>query len=207
MRNIELSEKLLSIKAIELSPQKPFIWASGIKSPIYCDNRQTLSFPKIRNYIKKLFVDYIKKEYKDVELIAGVATGAIAHGILVAEELNLPFIYVRSSAKEHGRRNLIEGKFNKNQKVVVIEDLISTGGSSIAAVNALKNAGIEVLGLVAIFSYGFEIADKNFKNANCKYDTLTDYDTLVNIAVEKKYITEEEQKILTNWRHNYLSKN
>lgn len=205
MNRSVLAEKLIEIKAVELNPQNPFTWASGIKSPIYCDNRQTLSFPKIRTLIQNLFIDFIKENYPQAEIIAGVATGAIAHGILVADKMNLPFIYVRSSSKDHGRQNLIEGKFNKDAKVVVIEDLISTGGSSLLAVNALKEAGTKVLGLVAIFSYGFDIATKKFNEANCKFDTLTDFSTLIKIAVEKNYINSEELKILTEWRKNYSS--
>lgn len=205
MHKTLLAEKLLEIKAVELNPQKPFTWASGIKSPIYCDNRQTLSFPAIRSIIQQFFIEFIKEKYPQTQIIAGVATGAIAHGVLVADKMNLPFIYVRSSSKNHGQQNIIEGKFNKGDKVVVIEDLISTGGSSISAVNALKEAGTEVLGLVAIFSYGFDIATKNFEAANCRFDILTDFSTMIKIAVEKKYINSEELKILSQWRKNYSS--
>src|SRR5512136_479174 len=151
----KIAEYLLQIKAIKLQPSNPFTWASGWKSPIYCDNRKTLSFPEVRGYIRDTFTDVIKEFYPDVELIAGVATGAVAHGVLVAEKMGLPFIYVRSEAKEHGLGNQIEGYYEPGQKVVVIEDLISTGGSSLGAVNALREAGCEVLGMVAIFTYGF----------------------------------------------------
>jgi orotate phosphoribosyltransferase len=202
MKDKELAYKLLEINAVELRPQSPFTWASGIKSPIYCDNRQTLSFPDIRSYIKNKFATFIKNNYPQVEIIAGVATGAIAHGVLVAEALDLPFIYVRSKTKAHGKQNQIEGKFTSGQKVVVIEDLISTGGSSLSAVEALKNQNLDVLGLVAIFSYGFSKAVENFKQAKCRFDTLTDYDTLINIAVEKNFIKKEDLNILKNWRKN-----
>jgi len=200
MDKTELAKQLLSIKAVELRPNDLFTWASGIKSPIYCDNRQTLSFPRIREYIQKQFVELIKKTYPNVEVIAGVATGAIAHGVLVAQEMNLPFIYVRSSAKGHGRQNLIEGKFDKNQKVVVIEDLISTGGSSIVAVEALRNANLNVLGLFAIFSYGFDIATENFKKANCDFNILTNFETLTDVAMKEKYISEKDFEFLQTWR-------
>lgn len=199
----KLAEYLLSIKAIELSPQEPFTWASGIKSPIYCDNRRALSYPEIRTFIKKQFVEFIKKNYPNVNTIAGVATGAIAIGALIADELKLPFIYIRPKAKEHGRKNLIEGKLPPDANVVVIEDLISTGGSSIAAVNALKNENANVLGLLAIFSYGLDIAEKSFKNANCKYDTLTNYASLIEVAIEKKLLKKEYFSILDNWRKNF----
>lgn len=199
----KLAEYLLSIKAIELSPQEPFTWASGIKSPIYCDNRRALSYPEIRTFIKKQFVEFIKKNYPNVNTIAGVATGAIAIGALIADELKLPFIYIRPKAKEHGRKNLIEGKLPPDANVVVIEDLISTGGSSIAAVNALKNGNANVLGLLAIFSYGLDIAEKSFKNANCKYDTLTNYASLIEVAIEKKLLKKEYFSILDNWRKNF----
>ncbi len=200
MENKELAYNLLKINAVELRPQNPFTWASGIKSPIYCDNRQTLSFPDIRNFIKQSFATFIKENYPQTDVIAGVATGAIAHGVLVADELNLPFIYVRSKSKDHGKQNQIEGKFTSGQKVVVIEDLISTGGSSISAVESLRAANLDVLGLVAIFSYGFKKAEINFQAANCKFDTLTDYDTLINVAVDENFIKKSDLEILENWR-------
>lgn len=202
----ELAKQLLSIKAVELRPETPFTWASGIKSPIYCDNRKTLSFPYVRDFIKNQFCEFIRQNYPEVEVIAGVATGAIALGVLVADELNLPFVYIRSKAKDHGRQNLIEGSLDNNSKVVVIEDLISTGGSSIAAVNALKEARADVLGLVAIFSYGFEKAKNNFEKADCKYSTLTNYKTLIEVANQENYIKNEHIEILTNWRKKISSK-
>ncbi|MBN2664252.1 MAG: orotate phosphoribosyltransferase [Bacteroidales bacterium] len=200
-----LAEYLLSIKAIELNPETPFTWASGIKSPIYCDNRQTLSYPEIRNFIKLQFVDFIKKNYPQANTIAGVATGAIAIGALVADELDFPFVYIRAKAKEHGRKNLIEGKLPQNSNVVVIEDLISTGGSSIAAVEALRANNVNVLGLLAIFSYGFDIAEKAFVNAKCKFDTLSNYSSLIQVAIEKNYLKKEYLKILEDWRRNFTS--
>ena len=203
MKNRELSKKLLQIKAVKLSTDNLFTWASGIKSPIYCDNRITLSFPTIRTFIKHLFVDYIKKNYADVEVIAGVATGAIAIGALVAEEMNLPFIYVRSDAKKHGRQNKIEGYLMKNSKVVVIEDLISTGGSSLSAIETLRNAETNVLGLIAIFSYGFDIATKKFADANCKFATLTNYSSMIEVAINEKYIEQKHIKILEEWQKEY----
>lgn len=203
MKSENLAKYLLAIKAVELNPDNPFTWASGIKSPIYCDNRKTLSFPKIRTFIKKLFVRFIKQNYPDVEIIAGVATGAIAIGVLVADEMGLPFVYVRAKAKEHGKQNLIEGELAKNSKIVVIEDLISTGGSSLSAVDALRKKGY-VLGMVAIFSYGFDIAKKNFADANCKLETLTDYSTLIKVAVKNNFIEEKHIKILNDWRHNFV---
>ena len=195
-----LSESLLQINAIKLSPANYFTWASGIKSPIYCDNRQTLAFPDVRKLICRGFTTYIQIKYPDVEYIAGVATGAIAHGMLVADALNLPYIYVRPKPKEHGLGNQIEGIIDPGKKVVVIEDLISTGGSSLKAVEALRHAGYQTLGLVAIFTYGFDIAKKAFETANCEFSTLTDYDTLINVAVKCKYIKSEQIEDLSRWR-------
>ncbi|MCF6241466.1 MAG: orotate phosphoribosyltransferase [Bacteroidales bacterium] len=197
-----IARELLQIKAIKLSPANPFTWASGWKSPIYCDNRKILSYPKTRNIVKQAFADKVKKLYGMPDVIAGVATGAIAHGVLVAELLDIPFVYVRSSSKQHGLTNQIEGKLDKGQKVVVIEDLVSTGGSSLKAVDALRNAGAEVLGMLAIFSYGFDVAEENFAKANCKLDTLTDYFTLIEMAVERDYVLPEEIKTLQVWRKN-----
>jgi orotate phosphoribosyltransferase len=194
------AELLLQINAIKLNPSKPFLWASGWNSPIYCDNRLTLSFPAIRNYIRDEFSKQIELVYGKPDVIAGVATGAIGIGILVAEELGLPFVYVRPEAKKHGRQNKIEGFLQKGQNVVVVEDLISTGNSSLLAVEALKEAGANVKGMVAIFSYGFDVAEENFKNANVNLNTLSNYENLLNLAVEKKYITEEEQVTLQEWR-------
>jgi orotate phosphoribosyltransferase len=194
------AELLLQINAIKLNPSKPFLWASGWHSPIYCDNRLTLSFPAIRNYVRDEFAKQIEVLYGKPDVIAGVATGAIGIGILVAEELGLPFVYVRPEAKKHGRQNQVEGFLQKGQNVVVVEDLISTGNSSLLAVEALKEAGANVKGMVAIFSYGFDVATENFKNANVALNTLSNYENLLNLAVEKKYITEEEQITLQEWR-------
>jgi orotate phosphoribosyltransferase len=196
------AEYLLQIKAIKLQPSNPFTWASGWKSPIYCDNRKTLSFPEVRTFICNSFADLIKEHYPQAELIAGVATGAIAHGALVADKLGLPFIYVRSGAKEHGLGNQIEGYFTPGQKVVVIEDLISTGGSSLSAVRALKEAGCEVLGMVAIFTYEFKKASDGFAAENCNLDTLSNYTTLISTAVATGYIGQTEVETLKNWRIN-----
>ena len=194
------AELLLQINAIKLNPSKPFLWASGWHSPIYCDNRLTLSFPAIRNYIRDEFAKQIELVYGKPDVIAGVATGAIGIGILVAEELGLPFVYVRPEPKKHGRQNQVEGFLQKGQNVVVVEDLISTGNSSLLAVEALKEAGANVKGMVAIFSYGFDVATENFKNADVNLTTLSNYENLLNLAVEKKYITEEEQITLQDWR-------
>lgn len=196
------AELLLQINAIKLNPSKPFLWASGWNSPIYCDNRLTLSFPAIRNYIRDEFAKQIEDKYGKPDVIAGVATGAIGIGILVAEELGLPFVYVRPEPKKHGRQNQVEGFLQKGQNVVVVEDLISTGNSSLLAVEALKEAGANVKGMVAIFSYGFDVAQENFKNANVELNTLSNYENLLNLAVAKQYITEEEQETLKEWRKN-----
>jgi orotate phosphoribosyltransferase len=196
----KIASALLNIKAVKLSVKEPFTWASGWKSPIYCDNRKVLSYPETRKLVYKSFVSQIKALYPDTEVIAGVATGAIAHGILVAEELNLPFVYVRSSAKSHGLENLIEGELPEQSKVVVIEDLISTGGSSIAAVEALRKAGAKVLGLMAIFSYEFDVAKQNFETAKCEFYTLSNYSTLLKEAVDSKYIEEKDVELLKTWR-------
>jgi len=196
------AELLLQINAIKLNPRNPFTWASGWNSPIYCDNRITLSFPAVRNYIRDEFSKNIEKQFGKPDVIAGVATGAIGIGILVAESLGLPFVYVRPEAKKHGRLNKVEGFLQKGQNVVVIEDLISTGNSSLLAVEALKEAGANVKGMAAIFSYGFEIATENFKNANVDLYTLSNYENLLPLAVSKKYITEEEELALQNWRKN-----
>ena len=196
------AELLLQINAIKLNPSTPFLWASGWNSPIYCDNRLTLSFPAIRNYIRDEFSKQIEQIYGKPDVIAGVATGAIGIGILVAEELGLPFVYVRPEPKKHGRQNQVEGFLQKGQNVVVIEDLISTGNSSLVAVEALKEAGANVKGMLAIFSYGFEIATENFKNANVELYTLSNYEHLLELAVSKQYITEKEQVTLQEWREN-----
>jgi orotate phosphoribosyltransferase len=202
MENVakKTAEFLLQIKAIKLQPSNPFTWASGWKSPIYCDNRKTLSFPAVRTYIAGSFASMVKELYPDAELIAGVATGAIAHGALAADKLGLPFIYVRSGAKEHGLGNQIEGYFEPGQKVVVIEDLISTGGSSLSAVKALREAGCEVLGMVAIFTYEFKKAADGFAAENCKLNTLSNYSVLVETAVSTGYIGQTEVDTLKKWR-------
>lgn len=202
MKDIEntIAKQLLQINAIKLEPAKPFTWASGWQSPIYCDNRKTLSYPEVRKTVCNSFVDIIRKKYPQVEGIAGVATGAIAHGMLVAEKMGLPFVYIRSSAKGHGMENLIEGVYRPDQQFVVIEDLVSTGGSSLKAVNALQNAGCKVLGMLAIFTYGFPSAVENFLNAGCDLDTLSNYDSLVETAVETGYVSESDLKTLKVWR-------
>lgn len=194
------AELLLQINAIKLQPQEPFTWASGWKSPIYCDNRITLSFPTIRNYLREQFAKHIEKQYGKPDVIAGVATGAIGIGILVAEYLGLPFVYVRPEAKGHGRLNQIEGFIQKGQNVVVVEDLISTGKSSLNAVHALREAEVNVKGMVAIFSYNFEIAKENFENANVNLHTLSNYENLLEQALDTNYIKETELKTLENWR-------
>ena len=191
---------LLQIKAIKLQPSNPFTWASGWKSPIYCDNRKTLSFPIVRQAIKDSFVQMVNEKFPGAELIAGVATGAIAHGALVAESMDLPFVYVRPGVKEHGLGNQIEGFYEKDQKVVVIEDLISTGGSSLRAVNALREAGCNVMGMIAIFTYGFKKAGDNFSANDCILFTLSDYNTLIDKAMETGYITGNDVEMLKEWR-------
>lgn len=198
----KVAEFLLQIKAVKLQPNNPFTWASGWKSPIYCDNRVILSFPKIRTFIRQEFINLINNEYGKPDVIAGVATGAIAHGALVAEAMGLPFIYVRPEAKAHGLGNQIEGVLNEGQSVVVIEDLISTGGSSLKAVEVLKKAGADVKGLVAIFTYGFDTANQNFEKANCKFNTLSDYESLIQQAVNTKYVNAEDLESLNNWRND-----
>lgn len=199
---LKIAEFLLQIKAIKLNPTAPYTWASGWKSPIYCDNRVALSHPKIRTYIRQQLVQNITANYGNPDVIAGVATGAIAQGALVAEAMGLPFVYVRASAKEHGMGNLIEGKIEKGQTVVVVEDLISTGMSSLKAVDALRNADCDVKGMVAIFSYGFKVASDNFKKAKCKLNTLSDYDALIKQALKSNFITENDLKSLKAWREN-----
>jgi orotate phosphoribosyltransferase len=198
----DAAEFLLQIKAIKLDAGNPFTWSSGIKSPIYCDNRKVLSYPKIRTFVRQEFVKLINEEFGDIDLIAGVATGAIAHGVLVAQDLGLPFVYVRSSKKEHGLTNLIEGVAESGQSVVVVEDLVSTGQSSLAAVKALREAGCIVKGMVAIFTYGLEAASENFKKENCPLFTLTNYDQLIKYAHDKTYIKETDLQSLIEWREN-----
>lgn len=199
---IKMAESLLQIKAVKLDPVNPFTWASGIKSPIYCDNRRTLSYPMIRTYIRQEFVKMINEEFGAVNLIAGVATGAIAAGALVAQDLGLPFVYVRSEKKGHGLENQIEGVVESGQSVVVVEDLISTGKSSLNAVHALREAGCNVKGMVAIFSYNLAEATEAFKQANCLLHTITDYDTLIKTAIEQDYVKSTEMQTLIQWREN-----
>ena len=203
----ETAKILLEINAIKLSPNKPFVWASGWKSPIYCDNRIILSNPKIRNIIKKFLSHAIAENFEKPEAIAGVATGAIGIGMLVADYLDLPFIYVRSEAKKHGRKNQIEGEIKKGKKVMVIEDLISTGKSSIGAIRALKSHGLSVIGMVAIFTYEFKISEENINTENLKLKTLSNYSTLLKIAQKTKYISEAECKILEKWNQDPSSWN
>ena len=195
----KVAEFLLRIKAIQLSPNEPFTWASGRKSPIYCDNRKVLSHPAVRTFVRQLTVEAIEKEHGKVDAIAGVATGGIALGALVAQELGLPFIYVRSKAKAHGLGNAIEGDLSVLSNVVVIEDLISTGKSSLTAVEALRAVDLEVKGLVAIFSYGFADAAARFEEAKCPFDVLTDYPTMLEQAKDEGYITEGQQTLLEGW--------
>ena len=192
--------KLLKIKAIKLQPANPFTWASGWKSPIYCDNRKTLSYPDLRNYVKLEIVHNILEKFPEVEAIAGVATGAIPQGALVADALNLPFVYVRSKPKDHGLENLIEGELKPGMKVVVIEDLISTGGSSLKAVEAIRNNGCDVIGMVASYTYGFPVAKKAFKDANVELVTLTDYEHVVEEALQTGYIADSDVELLHEWR-------
>lgn len=198
----EVAEYLLDIKAVVLNPAEPFTWASGLKSPIYCDNRKTLSYTRVRRYIKNSFADVISDDFKNCDVIAGVATAGIPHGALVADVLNKPFIYVRDKPKGHGLTNQIEGHLAPGQKVVLIEDLISTGGSSLKAVAALREAGAEVLGLGAIFTYGFNSSVKAFADAKCKFFTLSDYPTLLDVAVKQDYIRPEDKDTLTAWYQN-----
>ena len=192
--------KLLDIKAIKLQPGNPFTWASGWKSPFYCDNRKTLSYPTLRNFVKLEICHAIQEQFPEVEAIAGVATGAIPQGALVADELNLPFVYVRSTPKDHGLENLIEGDLEAGTKVVVVEDLISTGGSSLKAVEAIRKYGCEVVGMVASYTYGFQVAEKAFQDADVKLITLTDYEHVVAQAQSIGYITAEEVEVLNEWR-------
>ena len=197
-----IAQALLNCNAIKLQPNNPFTWASGWKSPIYCDNRITLSYHKTRTLIRNEFVNIIKNEFPEAEIIAGVATGAIAQGVLVADSLEKPFIYVRSAAKGHGMENLIEGEIKAGQKVIVIEDLISTGGSSLKAVEALRAANCEVLGMIAIFTYGFQTAIDNFDKANVKLVTLSNYNALSELALDTRYISNQQFEELKQWRIN-----
>lgn len=199
---LRIAGELLRIKAVKLQPQQPFTWASGWKSPIYCDNRKTLSYPQIRTYIRQQYVNVINEQFGKPDVIAGVATGGIAQGALIAQDMGLPFVYVRSEAKKHGLTNMVEGVVEKDQSVVVIEDLISTGGSSIKAVDALREKGCNVKGMVAIFTYGFDEATENMKKANCTLTTLCDYNTLIEVALKHKYINEADLESLKQWRES-----
>ncbi len=204
MESIEkiVAKQLLDIKAVKLSPEKPFTWASGWKSPIYCDNRKVLSYPAARKVVYEAFVEIIKNRFKDVDVIAGVATGAIAYGMMVAEVLGKPFVYVRPKPKDHGTGAQVEGDLPENSRVVVVEDLISTGGSSLAAVDALHKAGAIVLGMVAIFSYNFIRSREAFEDANVELHTLSHYEALLEKAVEENYIKSEDLNVLKEWRIN-----
>ncbi|MBR3732992.1 MAG: orotate phosphoribosyltransferase [Bacteroidaceae bacterium] len=202
MNNVatEFAAQLLEVKAVKVQPTEPFTWASGWKSPFYCDNRKTLSYPKLRTFVKNNLVELIKASFSDADAVAGVATGAIAQGALVADALGLPFCYVRSKAKDHGMGNLIEGTLPEGSKVVVVEDLISTGGSSLKAVEALRAAGFEVVGMVAAYTYGFPIAEQAFQKAGVRLLTLTNYEAVVSVAIESGYITADQQPTLNEWR-------
>ncbi len=199
---LKVAEFLLQIKAVKLQPANPFTWASGLKSPIYCDNRITLSYPNIRTYIRQQLSNLVSENFPKPEAIVGVATGGIAQGALVAQDLGLPFAYVRSEAKGHGMKNMIEGQLQKGQTVVVVEDLVSTGKSSLAAVDCLLEAGINVKGMVAIFTYGFNEAKQAFDKKGIKLITLTDYNTMVEQAVHSEYIKKQEVETLKKWREN-----
>ena len=198
----QMANFLLTVKAVKLNNEHPFTWASGRKSPIYCDNRVTLSYPEIRTFIRQRFVEVIRESWGDVDVIAGVATGGIAQGALVAQELGKPFVYVRSEQKSHGLTNQIEGEIHEGQSVVVVEDLVSTGKSSLIAVKALREKGCHVKGMVAIFTYGLQVAADNFRNENVELVTLTDYDTLIGVAKDQDYIRHEALDSLAAWRVN-----
>ena len=197
-----LAEQLLAIKAIQIQPQEPFTWASGLKSPVYCDNRKLLSYPDIRNMVKNGLVDLAKEYFPEVECIAGVATAGIPHGALLADALGLPFVYVRSKPKEHGLTNTIEGDLRHGERVLVVEDTISTGGSSLKAVDDLRKAGAEVIGMVAIYKYGFENARQRFEDAGVVLKTLTNYEFLLRAATQTGYISNDELETLNEWRAN-----
>jgi orotate phosphoribosyltransferase len=196
----DFASRLLQVKAIKLQPNNPFTWASGWLSPFYCDNRKTLSYPELRNYVKLELVHKVLECFPEAEVVAGVATGAIAQGALVADELNLPFVYVRSKPKDHGLENLIEGDLKPGMKVVVIEDLISTGGSSLKAVEAIRSNACEVIGMVASYTYGFPVAENAFREANVRLETLTDYEHVVAEALATGYISEHDVDVLHDWR-------
>ncbi|MBL4656466.1 MAG: orotate phosphoribosyltransferase [Flavobacteriales bacterium] len=198
----EVARLLLQIKAIKLQPSTPFTWASGIKSPIYCDNRKILSYPEIRTYVKSQLAVSIREKFEIPDVIAGVATGGIAHGALVAQEMGLPFVYIRPNVKEHGLNNMIEGELAQGQKVVIVEDLVSTGGSSLKAVAAVEKENCKVLGMTAIFTYGFDVAADNFQEAECELVTLSNYDMLIDQALRENYIEEKDFELLQTWRKN-----
>lgn len=202
MKTLEaiFADKLLKVKAIKLQPTNPFTWASGWKSPFYCDNRKTLSYPDLRSFVKIQTARLIMERFPEAEAVAGVATGAIPQGAMVADTLNMPFVYVRSKPKDHGLENLIEGELKPGTKVVVVEDLISTGGSSLKAVEAIRNYGCEVVGMVASYTYGFDVAEKAFKDANVELLTLTNYEAVVAQALATGYIKEEDVELLNQWR-------
>ena len=197
-----VAEKLLQVNAVKLSPEKPFTWASGWKSPIYCDNRKVLSFPYVRDFIKSELCNVIFEKFPDAALLAGVATAGIAWGAMAADQLKLPFIYVRPKRKEHGLGNQIEGIFEQQQKAVVVEDLISTGKSSLQVVDVLRNAGVDVIGMVSIFNYGFDVANKAFTEKNCKYISLTNYNALISLALDKGIVAAGMEQILLQWRND-----
>lgn len=202
---IEITKKLLEIDTIKIQPNSPFVWASGWKSPIYCDNRKTLSYPETRSLIRDKFVEIIREKYPQAEVIAGVATGAIAHGVMVADKLGLPFIYVRSKPKGHGLENLIEGDLKPEQKVVIIEDLVSTGDSSLKAAEAVNNFGGEVIGMLSIFTYNFHVAKEKFKKANIELTPLSRYQVLIDLALEAGEITQDQVETLMEWREDPAS--
>ncbi len=196
------AQKLLEVKAVKLQPTAPFTWASGWKSPIYTDNRKTLSFPRLRSFVKLELCHLVQEHFPEAEAVAGVATGAIAQGALVAEELGLPYAYVRPKPKDHGMGNQVEGELPKGAKVVVVEDLISTGGSSLKAVEALRQYGVEVVGMVASFTYGFPVAEEAFREAGVTLYTLSDYEHIISEAAKTGYIKDEDQPVLAEWRKN-----
>ncbi|HMV14561.1 MAG TPA: orotate phosphoribosyltransferase [Chitinophagales bacterium] len=198
----KLAEYLLQIKAIQLNTQQPFTWTSGIKSPVYCDNRKLLSYPEVRTYVKNGLISLLKEYFPQTECIAGVATAGIPHGAIIADALDLPFVYVRSKPKEHGLTNTIEGDLKHGQRVLVVEDTISTGGSSLKAVEDLRAVGAEVSGMIAIYKYGFESAKQKFDNAGVVLKTLTSYDFLIRVAIENGYVSAEELETLNSWRQN-----
>ena len=197
-----VAEKLLQVNAVKLNPENPFTWASGWKSPIYCDNRKVLSFPFIRDYIKSVLCNVVFEKFPDAELLAGVATAGIAWGAMVADQLKLPYVYVRPKPKEHGLGNQIEGFYEQGQKVVVIEDLVSTGKSSMQVVDVLKESGLDIAGMVSIFTYGFPIASEMFRKAGIRYYPLTDYSTLIELAAEKQIVSSDHMDILLKWQQD-----